>query len=1569
MSKPIRLSIKNRGTYEVSKKQYDELLDQIHENYRFLKISNGKNPYKLNTITNTVRFGNADVNTTGFVQNGKIKLIPFDRFAAFTNINGLGKSGLKALQEFVYEEYLNENERLRQLAKAKYLNKGTKNYKKSLNDYENAKKVAQNALSDVKKFDQELKTKQIDYLQYQNYLIELYNKMDLVNKLNYFDKKYTVEEIRNKVIDLANKINNNQMIDQLLNNRQRDSFKGWAISPYGRNMPKSVNQEIRRFKETDLLQNSKGLVKKIFRWRIEKEQDIENKLKETYIYLKKNGGKAFKIAISFGYVLRYQKNDSNGQPIILYNVHNAGENDLVFKKAKPIVRSNLEYMNLLNNAKLSPLDLSYVVDNYTAAVESGAEVVNLFGMQIAVWITDFNLGAQIALPEWIIKSDSFYSLLSGSHGVYDDNLCFWRALAIGLRDKKPKDCTAEAKKLALHFYPENIKQLKPTQQVKQYEGIDVKEDGLIEKIEDYYECAISIIELFDKKETNPVSIYEGNPKYSKKINMAVYDRHIVYQVKSTDIILKKLKCEKCEYVGSSCKALNQHYQSDNCNAHSDEKTIDDFTKNPELCLSKDNKIKWMIDNYAPDSNLNFIYKYLIVYDFEACLVDLQEKHGESTIFVSKHVPISVCVVDGFNRTPTVLKNADPFALINDFCEEITKRRVAIIMEMKKEFEPLLKVIENEYGLMKDFDKWIEKTPVLGYNSSFYDASLLIEYGLFHILTDDIQQANEYKKTDGLSAIKKGSRYAQLQSNKFKFLDIGSYQAPMPLEAYIKAYNDQTKTGGQNKYPFMYEQIKSYADLNTYGMLSPDDLEKSGITGEKLEQYYRDIAFDSKKTYRYFKIQDFHSKLKPSTEEEYKKEYEIFKQAWINNKCKTWMDYLEFYNKQDVLPLLIAFDNQRKYYEPLGLDLVSDGISLPSIATNIMYQFGHNKKDLSESWQSYLKSLMSVINSEVEIENDQFNDAFHLAIVSRVQSYKEQDDKRNEKKPYKDFSKITTIDIKKILCRDSFSCVYCSTNLDISNFSMDRMNCDKNHNYKNCVSSCTDCNKSRSNTPFLKVLYNQFVQKYYQSKKSDMIQLFDENNKSGFYLLKKNMVGGPSIVFHHYHEVGKTYIKNSKNIMKKGFGYDANALYPYCLSLDMPTGRCKHLEKNLTDQNEIKEYNKYLTSDKFAGFIEIDIETPEELKEQFKEFPPIFKNTEIDTAVHDIGEFNKNKMKEMGIKDNKSKKLISTYGGKNILVNKSLYKWYLNHGLIISKIHSVLEYEKELPIFKSFVDTIADNRRLGDTDKTKKSFADEYKLIGNSAVGYTIIDKSKHKAITYTNDITVARRAIQSKNFVDLNEMTNNNHDDIYEIQKQKTKIKQDTSLQVGITVYMYAKLRMLEFYHDFLIKYHEYDKFQMCYMDTDSMYMALGENSLRECIKPNTDMNEYNKAEQEFMVLKGYKDSRTPGAFKIEMEYDGIVALCPKLYYCKAPEGKDNKFSSKGINKKLNKDILNFDYFADSLFNSKKIEALNKGFKINVDSENKTKNMITYETHKVAKPMSLKRIVENDGISTRPLDI
>ena len=61
------------------------------------------------------------------------------------------------------------------------------------------------------------------------------------------------------------------------------------------------------------------------------------------------------------------------------------------------------------------------------------------------------------------------------------------------------------------------------------------------------------------------------------------------------------------------------------------------------------------------------------------------------------------------------------------------------------------------------------------------------------------------------------------------------------------------------------------------------------------------------------------------------------------------------------------------------------------------------------------------------------------------------------------------------------------------------------------------------------------------------------------LIMHGKVGGPSLIFHRYHEAYVTKIRG-KNLCKKIIGYDANSLYLYCVGQDMCMGYYSLREK-------------------------------------------------------------------------------------------------------------------------------------------------------------------------------------------------------------------------------------------------------------------------------------------------------------------------------------------------------------------------------------------------------------------------
>ena len=121
----------------------------------------------------------------------------------------------------------------------------------------------------------------------------------------------------------------------------------------------------------------------------------------------------------------------------------------------------------------------------------------------------------------------------------------------------------------------------------------------------------------------------------------------------------------------------------------------------------------------------------------------------------------------------------------------------------------------------------------------------------------------------------------------------------------------------------------------------------------------------------------------------------------------------------------------------------------------------------------------------------------------------------------------------------------------------------------------------------------------------------------------------------------------------------------------------------------------------------------------------------------------------------------------------------------------------------------------------------FKLLGNSGYGKLIEGLERQTNVIYTKDEKVVDRALRSSYLSDLDEVGQ-----AYELESQKPRITIRRPYQVGIAVYQLAKLRMLEFYYDFLDRYFDRKDFELIQMDTDSNYMTISAEKLEDIVKP-----------------------------------------------------------------------------------------------------------------------------------------
>ena len=81
-------------------------------------------------------------------------------------------------------------------------------------------------------------------------------------------------------------------------------------------------------------------------------------------------------------------------------------------------------------------------------------------------------------------------------------------------------------------------------------------------------------------------------------------------------------------------------------------------------------------------------------------------------------------------------------------------------------------------------------------------------------------------------------------------------------------------------------------------------------------------------------------------------------------------------------------------------------------------------------------------------------------------------------------------------------------------------------------------------------------------------------------------------------------------------------------------------------------------------------------------------------------------------------LIGSLKGDKILLLTPLAKWYVEHGLEITKIHQIVQY-KGVKCFEQFGTTVSNARREGDVDPSKALLADISKLVGKIYLLYSL----------------------------------------------------------------------------------------------------------------------------------------------------------------------------------------------------------------------------------------------------------
>ncbi|GMF36857.1 unnamed protein product [Phytophthora lilii] len=942
----------------------------------------------------------------------------------------------------------------------------------------------------------------------------------------------------------------------------------------------------------------------------------------------------------------------------------------------------------------------------------------------------------------------------------------------------------------------------------------------------------------------------------------------------------------------------------------DQVNLESFVKYPTIYKPAENRIKKLLTKYAI-KKVDHYLDHFIVYDFEALLEPIQQQHGQNTEFTSKHIPVSVSISDSLTNEVQCFINEDPKVLIEDMVAYINKVSNLISQYHRGKFSAIYHSINKQEQLLEEANPKImegitlenikqkrKETPEL---SSFLkrkekmakdkeildqilDQTPVIGYNTGRYDINLIR--NELFGvigTDNIKFVIKNGGYMAIGTNSFKMLDMINYvPAGTSYDSYLETYLGGCKC--EDKFRCTCELTKGvfpYEYMTSYQVLSETKLPPK---------------------------EGFYSKLRCShiSDDEYKRAQFV----WEHYEMKTIKDYLIWYNNLDVVPFIKAIQKQREFFKSFDLDMFCDGVSLPGLSEKVMY-----------------KSQELIFPEKKPGKPFDFPEKRYLGYI-------EQDDKAG-----RTFA-MTMNHLDKLLQKQKYICNYCYCQLNEENVSADRINNKKGHEDGNIIISCVVCNVARKDMNIKAFRHKKLI----EFNADRLVYSINEEESDIYRKMKANIAGGPSIIFNRYAKRNETLIRGGK-LCKKVIGYDANALYLWCLGNEMPCGRLTTIDAYDTIIDDIK-------SDKIFGFLECDIETPEHLKEYFSEMTPIFKNIEIDPTEEIIGkhmfDYNQTRGKSM---TKKSRKLIGSYFGNQILIYTPLLKWYLQHGMKITKTYSFIKANAHKP-FESFMNQVSDARREGDVDDSKAMIADMMKLVGNAAFGRSGMDMTKHKEVEFMSDEKSIYKATEHFSFSSKTEL----NDGTVEMTKSKRRIKLRNPIHLSIAIYQLAKLRMLQFYYDCIDFYFDRSNFQYQEMDTDSGYIAFStENPFPDLIKPELldhfKKHKYDWFPRDDTAENAAYDRRTPGLFKEEFRCNAMVSLSSKNYICYLSDKIDKetnkpmiKLSAKGVQKSRNGSVLTPENFESVVKDRIMFQGTNKGFRICKES----KSIITYSQTKTA---------------------
>ena len=253
-------------------------------------------------------------------------------------------------------------------------------------------------------------------------------------------------------------------------------------------------------------------------------------------------------------------------------------------------------------------------------------------------------------------------------------------------------------------------------------------------------------------------------------------------------------------------------------------------------------------------------------------------------------------------------------------------------------------------------------------------------------------------------------------------------------------------------------------------------------------------------------------------------------------------------------------------------------------------------------------------------------------------------------------------------------------------------------------------------------------------------------------------------------------------------------------------------------------------------LEVDVEYPKNIRSLHSDLPFLADRMEINKCI---------------------KLVCNFYDKKEHVVHIRALKQALNYGLILKKVHRVIEFNQEAWL-KPYTEMNIKLRTEAKNDFEKYFF----KLMNNSVFGKTMENVRNHRDIKLVTTDKRWNQLVSDPNYHTSKHFSEN----LFAIEMEKKKVKMNKPVYLGMSILDISKTIIYEFWYDY-IKQKYQDNAKLCYKDTDSIIIHIKTEDFYRDIADDVEkwFDVSNYSEDDKRALPIGMNKKVIGLFKDEL--------------------------------------------------------------------------------------------------------